>query len=152
MLPPRHKRGTVNALRFEANLEENLVTLHEELSSGTYRPGRSVAFLVEKPKRREIFAADFRDRVVHHVLVGHLDPEWERRFIHDSYACRLGKGTHAGVERLRTFLRQATANGTRSAWYLQLDVQGYFITLNRDILFERIAAKEHDSAVLWRGC
>jgi hypothetical protein len=136
-------------LRFEANLEENLVALHEELSSGTYRPGRSVAFLVEKPKRREIFAADFRDRVVHHVLVGHLEPEWERRFIHDSYACREGKGTHAGVERLRTFLRQATANGTRPAWYLQLDVRGFFITLNRDILFERIAAKERDPAVLW---
>lgn len=145
----RRKRGTLNALRFEANLEANLVALHEELSTGTYRPGRSVAFLVEKPKRREIFAADFRDRVVHHVLVGHLEPEWERRFIHDSYACRAGKGTHAGVERLRTFLRQATANGTRPAWYLQLDVRGYFITLNRDILFERLAGKEHDPAVLW---
>jgi RNA-directed DNA polymerase len=145
----RRKRGTLNALRFEANLEENLVALHEELSSGTYRPGRSMAFLVEKPKRREIFAADFRDRVVHHVLVGHLEPGWERRFIHDSYACRAGKGTHAGVERLRTFLRQATANNTRRAWYLQLDVRGYFITLSRDILFERIAAKERDAAVLW---
>lgn len=145
----RHKRGTVNALRFEANLEENLVALHEELSSGTYRPGQSVAFLVEKPKRREIFAADFRDRVVHHILVGHLEPEWERRFIHDSYACRKGKGTHQGVERLRSFARQVTANGTRRAWYLQLDVRGYFITLNRDILFGRIARKERDLAVLW---
>lgn len=145
----RHKRGTVNALRFEAALEENLVALHEELCAGTYRPGRSVAFLVEKPKRREIFAADFRDRVVHHILVGHLEPVWERRFIHDSYACRKGKGTHAGVERLRSFLRQATANGTRPAWYLQLDVQGYFIALNREILYRRIAEREHDPAVLW---
>ena len=88
----RHKRGTMNAMRFERNLEENMVALHEELSAGTYRPGRSVAFLIEKPKRREIFAADFRDRVVHHILVGYLEPKWERRFIHDSYACRKGKG------------------------------------------------------------
>jgi len=145
----RHKRGTVNAMRFEEHLEENLVSLHEELASGAYRPGQSVAFMVEKPKRREIFAADFRDRVAHHVLVGHLEPAWERRFIYDSYACRQGKGTHAGVDRLRSFTRQATANGTRRAWYLQLDVRGFFITLNRDILFERIASKERDPAVLW---
>jgi RNA-directed DNA polymerase len=70
----KHKRNTVNAMKFEQNLEENLVSLHEELTTGSYRPGRSMAFLVEKPKRREIFAADFRDRVVHHILVGYLEP------------------------------------------------------------------------------
>ena len=145
----RHKRNTVNAMKFEQNLEENLVSLHEELTTGTYRPGRSIAFLIEKPKRREIFAADFRDRVVHHVLVGHLEPRWERRFIHDSYACRKGRGTHKGVERLRSFTRKATANGTRRAWYLQLDIRGFFIGIDRDILYQRLAAKETDPAVLW---
>ena len=145
----RRKRGTINALRFEQNLEGNLVGLHEELSAGTYRPGPSVAFLVEKPKRREIFAADFRDRVVHHILVGRLETNWEKRFIHDSYACRKGKGTHAGVERLQSFARQATANMTRRAWYLQMDVRGYFITINRDLLYEQISRKEHDPATLW---
>jgi hypothetical protein len=145
----RHKRGTVNAMRFERNLEENLVYLHEQLSAGTYQPGKSEVFLVKKPKRREIFAADFRDRVVHHILVENLERKWERWFIHDSYACRKGKGTHAGVERLRSFTRQVTTNGTQRAWYLQLDVRGYFITLNRNILFERISHKERDPAVLW---
>lgn len=138
----RHKRNTLNALRFEQDLEENLVALHEELAVGTYRPGRAVAFLVEKPKRREIFAADFRDRVVHHVLVGYLEPRWERRFIHDSYACRQGKGTHKGVERLRAFTCQVTANGTRRAWYLQLDVRGFFNSIDRDILYARLARAE----------
>ncbi len=90
----RRKRNTFNAMTFEQNMEENLVSLREELTTGTYNPGRSVAFLLEKPKQREIFAADFRDRVVHHILVGYLEPKWERRFIHDSYACRKGKGTH----------------------------------------------------------
>lgn len=145
----RHKRGTINALIFEHNMEENLVSLHEELTAGTYRPGRSMAFLVEKPKRREIFAADFRDRVVHHLLVGHLEPEWERRFIHDSYACRKGRGTHKAVERLRSFTRKVTANKTRLAWYLQLDVRGYFVTIDRNILYDRLAAHESDPAVRW---
>jgi retron-type reverse transcriptase len=145
----RRKRGTHNALAFEQNLEENVLALHEELTAGTYRPGRSMAFLVERPKQREIFAADFRDRVVHHILVGYLEPEWEKRFIHDSYACRKGKGTHKGVERLRAFTRKVTANGTRRAWYLQLDVRGYFVTLDRNILYERLTAHEPDPIVLW---
>ncbi len=145
----RRKRNTLNALRFERNLEENLLSLHEALSSGTYRPGTSMAFLVEEPKKREIFAADFRDRVVHHLLVGRLEPFWERRFIHDSYACRKGKGTHSGVERVQTFSRRVTANNTRRAWYLQLDVRGFFISLNRETLFERLSAHERDPAVLW---
>jgi len=144
----KNKRRTVNAMRFEQDMEENFVALHEELTGGIYRPGRSMAFLVEKPKRREIFAADFRDRVVHHILVSHLEPEWERRFIHDSYACRKEKGTHKGVERLRDFARKVTANGTRRAYYLQLDIRGFFITLNRRILYERLAAHESDPAVL----
>ena len=148
----RRKRNTVNAMRFEQNLEENLVALHEELSAGTYRPGRSVAFLVEKPKRREIFAADFRDRVVHHVLVGYLEPKWERRFIHDSYACRTGKGTHKGVERLRSFTRKVTANNTRQAWYLQLDIAGFFIAIDRQLLYDRLMAVERDPAVRWLTC
>lgn len=83
----RNKRNTVNALRFEARQEENLLELQESLLNRTYRPGRSVCFVTSRPKLREIFAADFRDRVVHHVLVDELERVWETRFIHDSYAC-----------------------------------------------------------------
>ena len=143
------KRNTHNALIFEQNLEENLLELYEALNNRSYTPKPSIAFLVEKPKRREIFAADFRDRVVHHLLVNYMEPQWERRFIYDSYACRQRKGTHKAVERLRTFTRKVTANGTRQAWYLQLDVQGFFITLNRQILFKQIAKHETDPAILW---
>ena len=145
----KRKRKSGNTIAFETRLEDELVALHEELESGSYTPRPFVAFLVSKPKRREIFAADFRDRVVHHVLSGHLEPRWERRFIHDSYACRKGKGTHAAVERLRTFTRQATANCTRRAWYLQLDVKGFFVSIDRERLWQRLARHEHDPAVLW---
>ena len=65
----RRKRNTINALRFEASLFDNLVDLRETLSDGSYKPSRSVCFVAKQPKLREIFAADYRDRVVHHLLV-----------------------------------------------------------------------------------
>ena len=145
----RRKRTTHNAMVFEYDLEENLLALQDELNSRRYRPGPSLAFMVEKPKRREIFAASFRDRVVHHLLVRHLEPKWERRFIHDSYACRKGKGTHRGVERLRMFTHKVTANGSLPAWYLQLDIRGFFLSIHRTILFERLRAMESDPTILW---
>ena len=136
----RHKRNTANALRFEVRQEEHLLTLSEELVQHTYLPGRSVCFLTQRPKLREIFAADFRDRVVHHVLVEILERIWEPIFIHDSYACRKTKGVHAGVARLQAFLRQATANGTRPAWYLQLDIRNYFMSIDKQVLLGLLAA------------
>jgi hypothetical protein len=78
----RRKRRTHNALLFERHLEANLLDLHQELNAGTYRPRRSIAFLFNRPKRREVFAASFRDRVVHHVLVSEDRAEllaWEAR-------------------------------------------------------------------------
>ena len=84
----RNKRNTASQLRFEMNLEENLVALTEELESGRYRVGRSVCFIVTKPVKREVFAADFRDRVVHHLLFNWLSPLFERTFIDDCYSCR----------------------------------------------------------------
>ena len=136
-------------MQFEAALETNMLSLYEELNTGRYRPGRSIVFLVKRPKKREIFAADFRDRVVHHILVRHLEQTWERRFIADSFACRKGRGTHKGVERTREFARRVTCNSRREAWYLQLDVRGFFMNIDRRILFERISSAEKDPAVLW---
>ena len=127
----RNKRNTVNALRFEVRQELALLELRDELNSRRYRPGRSVCFVTRKPKLREIFAADFRDRIVHHLVVDHLEAYWERVFIHDSYACRKGKGVHAAVDRLQRFLRQVTRSGKRSAWYLQLDIQNYFMRIDK---------------------
>ena len=145
----RRKRTTHNAMAFEYNLEENLLDLHNELNSRSYRPGSSLAFMIEKPKRREVFAADFRDRVVHHLLINQLEQKWEQRFIYDSHACRTGKGTHKGVERLQMFVRKVTANGSQPAWYLQLDIRGFFLGINRHILFKRLESMENDPTILW---
>ena len=108
----KRKRNTINALRFEAGLLDNLVTLRESLAGGTYQPFRSVCFIAKQPKHREIFAADFRDRVLHHLLVPQLERVFEPKFIHDSYACRKGKGTHAAVARLRSFMNRITKGGS----------------------------------------
>jgi retron-type reverse transcriptase len=143
------KRNTFNALRFEINAEENIAKLEHELKGHFYHPSRSILFAARKPKLREIFAADFRDRVVHHILVKELEKIWEPIFIHDSYACRLNKGTHKAVLRLQTFLRRITKNGHVRAYYLQLDVKDFFTSIDKNILFELLRKKIENPDVLW---
>jgi len=145
----RNKRNTHNARRFEAHQELSLLALKEALEGRTYRPGPSVCFVTRRPKLREIFAADFRDRVVHHVLVGYLEQYWERVFIHDSYACRKGKGVHQAVDRLQQLIRQVTANGQRCAWYLQLDIRNYFMRIDNAILWRLVAPHIADEDACW---
>jgi RNA-directed DNA polymerase len=129
------KRYTQNALKFEVDYEENLFQLKEEIESGNYYPGRSIAFIVNKPVKREIFAADFRDRVVHHWHINKLNPILEKTFIQDSYACRIGMGTHYGVKRADAFIKSCSDNYTQNCYILKLDVQGFFMHINRKLLF-----------------
>ena len=102
----RRKRNTMNAARFEFNYETNLVKLCREVNTGKYKIGPSITFIVERPKKREIFAADFRDRIIHHILISRLNPLFEERFIEDSYSCRAGKGTLYGVQRLKNKIKE----------------------------------------------
>lgn len=123
--------------------------MREELDGRTYHPSRSVCFVVKQPKFREIFAADFRDRVVYHVLVDVLERIWEPIFIHDSYACRKDKGTHRAVRRLQRFMRRVTHNGTKPGFALQLDIRGFFFHIDKEILYQIIATRIRDEALLW---
>ena len=145
----RNKRNTINALKFEINAEENILKLENELKSKIYRPSRSILFAARSPKLREIFAADFRDRVVHHILVDYLERIWDRIFIDDSYACRKGKGTHAAVMRLQSFLRKVSRNGRARAYYLQLDIRDFFTSIDKTILFNALQKKIRDKEALW---
>jgi hypothetical protein len=143
-----NKRKTVNALKFEIDFESKLKVLAEELKTKTYVPGRSVCFIVTVPKPREIFAADFRDRIVHHLLVREIEEYFEKRFTYDSFACRKGKGTHRAVSRLRGFIKKKE---NKNAWYLKMDIKSFFISINRNILYELAAkaiAKENEE-LLW---
>ena len=137
----RRKRGTRNAQRYEMHLLDNLVDTAQALTGRTWRPSRTVAFVVTRPKAREILAADFSDRVVHHLLVPHLETHFEPVFIDDSFSNRQGKGTHAAVDRLQVFLRQVSANGCRPEHYLQLDVANFFNCIDRRRLFGMIRTR-----------
>lgn len=131
----RRKRGTMNALIFEKDQTDRLVSLTRAVRTGRYAPRRSVCFIVSHPKTREVFAADFSDRIVHHLVVRELEAHWEKIFIADSYACRKEKGTLAAVDRLARFLRSVSANGAKRTHYLQLDIRNFFMSIDKGILF-----------------
>jgi RNA-directed DNA polymerase len=132
----RGKRGSPEVAAFEYALTDNLLQLEEELRQGRYRPGPYRHFRITYPKPRRISAAPFHDRVVHHALVRQIEPIFEARFIHDSYACRIGKGTHAALDRCQGFAR-------RYRYVLQCDIVQFFPavdhTILRGILFHPIA-------------
>ena len=145
----RLKRNTWNALRFEENLERNLMDLFHELHDGSYAPGRSMCFVVEHPKVREVWAADFRDRVVHHLLYNRVRERFYNSFIYDSFACIPGKGTLAAAKRVARHVRSITDNNRKPAWFLQADIANYFVSVDKDILDGLLARKITES--WWLG-
>ena len=149
LLCRQNKRNTLNALRFEFEQEKNLLELKKALKAHAYLPSRSTCFYAAKPKIREIFAADFRDRIVHHILVDYLEKIWEPIFIHDSYACRKKKGIHRCVSHLQRFIKKVSKNGTCPAYFTQRDIKNYFMTIDKDILFSMITAKTKDEDAVW---
>jgi RNA-directed DNA polymerase len=131
----KNKRNTINALVFEKNFESNLFTLFEEIMERRYEPKRSICFIVDKPVKREIFAANFRDRVVHHFIYNYIYPVFEKILINDTYSCRKGKGVHYGIKRVNHFIRSCSDNYQKDCYVLKMDIKEYFMSINRDILF-----------------
>jgi RNA-directed DNA polymerase len=134
----KNKRNTINALAFEIDYESKLIELSYEINRGIYQPGKSIAFIVNQPVKREIFAADFRDRIVHHLIINKLNPFFEKDFINDSYSCRVGRGTSAGVQRLDSFIRRCSKNYSQDCYVLKIDIAGFFMNIDRNILFEKL--------------
>lgn len=134
----KNKRGTLNAIKFEMNFEKEIFKLHEELVSQKYEISPSTCFISFHPVRREIFAGAFRDRVVHHLIFNYLNPFCERTFINDSYSCRKGKGTSYGVKRADHFIRSCSKNYKKDCHILKLDISGYFMSINKNILFQKV--------------
>lgn len=132
------KKHTIDEHRFELNDMEDLIDLRDCIVRHYYKPSRGVAFIVRDPVIREIVAAPFRDRVVHHFLFNICADWWDRRFIPDSYSCRKGKGTLYGQKRLLHHISQVTHNYTRPAFAVKLDIQGYFMSLNHEKLYARV--------------
>ncbi len=134
----KHKRHSKAALEFELDLEHNLFWLLDEINSFSYRPSPYSVFIIDKPVKREVFAASFRDRIVHHLVVNAINPFIEKRLIYDCYANRKGKGTHFGIERLRHFMASSTDNWRKEAWLLKLDIKGFFMSMDKAILWRKL--------------
>ena len=128
------KKGTVSALKFEMDRERNLFTLLEELQKRTYKISRHICFVITDPTPREIFAANFRDRIVHHLLCNEIAPFFESDFVETSFANRKGKGTHKAVQ----CLRENMQNG---GYFLKMDIQAFFRSINKDILYRMLKKK-----------
>lgn len=138
----RGKRGKAPAAAFEVRLADNLLELEQELRDHSYQPGAYHSFYIHEPKRRLISAAPFRDRVVHHALCNIIEPIFERSFINDSYANRVGKGTHRALDRAQEFSR-------RYPYVLQCDLRQFFPSIDHLLLHDTLARKIADPDVLW---
>jgi len=132
----RHKGSKPYVKRFERHLMQNLTELRDTLWDRTYKPAPSSCFIIERPKKREVFAAQFRDRVVHHLYYNYTHELYEHTFIADSYSCIPGRGTHYGIQRLADHIRRASQNYTRTCYVMKLDIRGYFMHIDRHRLLE----------------
>ena len=131
----KNKRNTYNQLKFEANYERELMDLALSILNRTYEISPSICFVNESHVKREIVAANFKDRVVHHLLFNLINPIVDKKFIYDCYSCRKGKGTLFGIYRAQSFARSVTDNFTTEGYVLRLDISGFFMNINRDILY-----------------
>ncbi len=133
----RLKKNTTSALKFEINREKNLIDLLQDLKSRRYEVSKHICFIVIEPTPREVFAADFRDRIVHHLLCNEIGEIFEKDFIDNSFANRKGKGTHKGVAKFIEYIKSAP----KGDYYLKLDIKSFFRSINKDILWELVSSK-----------
>ncbi len=137
----RGKRGRRDVQEFERNLEDHIFQLHEDLRCGRYRHGSYHRFHIFDPKHRVIHKATVRDRLVHHAICRVLYPIFDCSFIYDSYSCRIGKGTHAAVDRLETFARKVSHNYRKQCWVLKFDIKKFFDSVNHGILLKILRSR-----------
>lgn len=132
------EREKYSQLEFELDLENNINTLSEQIYSREWKPGHLNWFILTAPSIREVFAPQFRDRIVSHVIFMMLSPVFERHFIYDSFSCRTGKGTLRAIDRFEHHIRSVTDNYRHEAYILNMDITGYFMSINRGRLYEII--------------
>jgi len=143
------KRYKKDVQIFNRNLFENVLNLHEELVSKTYRHGDYESFYVNDPKRRHIHKANVRDRLLHHAVYRLLYPFFDRTFIYDSYSCRIGKGTHKAINRFRDMVYVVGKNHHRTSWVLKCDIKKFFASINHQILLKFLSEHIQDKDIIW---
>ncbi len=131
------KKPSLNALRFQIRRGRRLLSLQQRINAGTWHPSPVTCFVADHPKTREIHAPDYEDRVVHHLVVPPLVEAWEPKFIFDSYANRVGKGSHKAVARVHQFVREVES-GQGGGYVLKLDVKNCFPSIHRPTLWAQL--------------
>lgn len=144
----KRKRNTKSAQEIEPIYEKILWKIKRELENKTWQPKPYRAFVVKEPSLREIFAADFQNRIVHHALFRIINPVLEPTFIFHSYACRKRKGTHLAVKNLQKSLRRYSKYG-RQVYFLKADIKSFFTSINKEILIKLIEKKIKDKNIIW---
>lgn len=132
----KHKASMAYVVHFERNLYANIERLCDSLINRSYTAKPSKCFIVDYPKKREVFAAQFADRVVHHLYFNYTHELYERTFIQDTYSCIKGRGTHYGIGRLDGHIRKESQNYTIPCYILKLDIRGYFMHIDRQRLLD----------------
>ena len=134
----RSKRRTASAIVYEMNYESNLIALRDRINTRTYHPGKSICFVVTRPRYREVFAASFEDRIVHHYIALRLEPLFELVFSPRTFNCRKGKGQLYGVKMLEADMKEASNNYTTDCYIMKLDLQGFFMSIDKSMLARMI--------------
>ena len=144
----KQKRYRRDVMEYTEKLEENLISTQNELLWETYKVGPYRPFYVTIPKLRLVMALQFRDRVVQHALYRCMNPFYDRLFIEDSYACRVGKGSHKAADRLQYWMRQVSRKPGAPWYYLKLDISKYFYRVNHRILLDLLKERITDEKLL----
>lgn len=144
----KDKQKKKDVLAFEWELEKRILELYRDLKYHTYRHDVYTAFMISDPKQRNIHKAIVRDRIVHHAIYRVLYPIFDKRFISDSYSCRLGKGTHKAVKRLESFVRKVSRNYTKPCFALKCDIKKFFDTIDHHVLITLLERNIIDEKVL----
>lgn len=132
----KKKKWKLNTLQFSLKWESNCFQLANSILKRNYYIKKSLCFISPLPIKREIFAGDFSDRLVHHYIFSQLYNHYDKLLINDCYSCRTEKGTSYGIRRAKSFLRSVSDNYTKSAYILKLDISGYFMNIDRKILYQ----------------
>lgn len=146
LLTARGKRGTYAYLEYKEHAEPRLAALHAALTAGTYTPEPPREFMVYEPKPRAISALTFSDRIAQHALCRVIGPIFDRVLMGRCYACREGRGTHAGVRAVQAELRRlgrsvGPAATPPEVYFLKTDFRQYFASIDRPTLWREILRK-----------
>lgn len=142
------KRNRFDVQEFLLNLIDNILTLNNELVKQNYRHGGYQAFKINDPKPRDIHKASVRDRLLHHAIYRILYPFFDKKFIADSFSCRLGKGTHKAINRFREFSYIVSKNNTRTCWILKCDIKKFFANIDHKILLDILREYINDEKII----